>query len=144
LTIPLGDDTQDLLDTVELGCGVTQGLQLSDDARDTKREVLDVLPRLERQLIEILAQPLAPGLADAIHADAHGLDRVPGGLGVVLGRQHLHHLRWHRSQDGAQRLTFLPFRGVVGVDGVPEASALELHAHQDGPLGVVCFCERRP
>jgi hypothetical protein len=86
-------DAECLLDGVELGGAVTEQLQLTNEARDPHREILHGFPRFERHPVKLLVELLAASFTHPVVTGAHGLQHVPGDLGIVPGCEHRNHIR---------------------------------------------------
>jgi hypothetical protein len=82
--------------------------------------ILDLLPRMKREVFPLLAQPLQRGAADTVDADACRGDGVPRLLGGWLVRERHRHLRRNSGDDSLLRAPVVVVREVAVLDGVPE------------------------
>jgi hypothetical protein len=136
----VGHYLEHLRDDVGVGDVPAEGADLVGKADDAQREVIDALPVLEDDVVEVLQELLGVGVPDALNTDAHGLHRVPGGARGALTREGPEHLRWDGAEDGGQCeavLAVLDDVALLRLDGVPEPLRLHVHAHEERPLLVV-------
>ena len=106
--------------------------------------ILDLLPRMKREVFPLLAQPLQRGAADTVDADACRGDGVPRLLGGWLVRERHLHLRRNSGDDSLQRALIVVVHEVTVLDGILELARLHLESHEHAPLVVVGLRQLRP
>ena len=123
--------------TIFIIAGVAEGAEGGREVRDPQAELVDALPVLEGDCLELRPESPHARVPHAVVALMLQPDRLPRRLGVSLPDQHRVHLRRGGPKQRGERLLILAPGDSVVLDRVPQGCGLHVRLHHHRLVGVL-------